>query len=92
MWPNFFFTESWDDLWDCSSNDPDGEETDSDTCEPATIAQKVQRQTYINTVVECFAKNFGGKCKKSMSTANLVVSLPQTEEGSLTNSNFFFAI
>ncbi|CAN6996364.1 unnamed protein product, partial [Brassica rapa subsp. trilocularis] len=72
--------ESWDDLWDCSSNDPDGEETDSDTCEPATIAQKVQRQTYINTVVECFAKNFGGKCKKSMSTANLVVSLPQTEE------------
>lgn len=60
-----FFTGSWDELWDCSSNDELDEETDSDPGEEATILQKIQRQTNINKVVESFTKHFGGSNKKS---------------------------
>ncbi|KAG5391472.1 hypothetical protein IGI04_021435, partial [Brassica rapa subsp. trilocularis] len=40
--------DSLDELWDCSSNEEHDEETDSDTCEDATILQKIQRQANIN--------------------------------------------
>ncbi|CAF1711507.1 unnamed protein product, partial [Brassica oleracea var. botrytis] len=50
--------DSLDELWDCSSNEEHDEETDSDTCEDATILQKIQRQANINKVVESITKHF----------------------------------
>ncbi|CAN7060514.1 unnamed protein product, partial [Brassica rapa subsp. trilocularis] len=72
-------TDSLDELWDCSSNEEHDEETDSDTCEDATILQKIQRQANINKVVESITKHFGGNNFKNNRTANssaLEKSLP----------------
>lgn len=82
------FSDSWDDLWDWSSNDEDGEETESDTCVEATILQRVQRQENINKVVESFTKHFGGNNKKGDSNANSIIlkkspPLSVAEEGNL---------
>ncbi|WZZ25363.1 hypothetical protein YC2023_008764 [Brassica napus] len=79
--------DSLDELWDCSSNEEHDEETDSDTCEDATILQKIQRQANINKVVESITKHFRGNNKKNNTTANSSaleksLPLPHQEEGS----------
>lgn len=88
-------TDSLDELWDCSSNEEHDEETDSDTCEDATILQKIQRQANINKVVESITKHFGGNNKKNNTTANFSaleksLPLPHQEEGNVITLLIFF--
>ncbi|KAH0938880.1 hypothetical protein HID58_006341 [Brassica napus] len=77
--------DSGDEYWDCSSNDADDLNSDSDIDENGTLAQRQQRQLYINKVSECFSNSFGGNTQSNAITS---VSGPPTrkEEASVTTN------
>ncbi|XP_013665093.3 uncharacterized protein LOC106369492 [Brassica napus] len=78
--------DSGDEYWDCSSNDADDLNSDSDIDENGTLAQRQQRQLYINKVSECFSNSFGGNTQSNAITS---VSGPPTrkeEGGKIDNS------
>lgn len=86
--PPLFYSlcvDSGDEYWDCSSNDADDLNSDSDIDENGTLAQRQQRQLYINKVSECFSNSFGGNTQSNAITS---VSGPPTrkEEGKMIHT------
>ncbi|KAF3542183.1 hypothetical protein F2Q69_00063955 [Brassica cretica] len=69
--------DSGDEYWDCSSNDADDLNSDSDIDENVSLAQRQQRQLYINKVSECFSNSFGGNTQSNAITS---VSGPPTRK------------
>lgn len=70
--PPLFYSlcvDSGDEYWDCSSNDADDLNSDSDIDENGTLAQRQQRQLYINKVSECFSNSFGGNTQSNAITS-----------------------
>lgn len=73
--------DSGDEFWDCSSNDGDDLNSDSDIEENSSVAQRQQRQLYINKVSETFSNAFGRNMQRNALTSVSVPPSRKKEEG-----------